>query len=179
MYLNAVHKKVKAPFNFDEVDMNRRKMLTVIHNTPIAQNVGKALKEFYRVKNIKDRSSSEVHEIIEMNKSMMKNPASFNTAIVSTAISMTAEDTLKDVNGMISGTKRFNKEEMKTKLELLDKTSKIAKEIGMTHVLDRLNDRMQLENKGKSFNNTLKQIQSNISKRNVRKQVNPANTVSL
>ena len=179
VYLNAVDKNEKGPFNFEEVDLNRRKMLTVIHNTPITKNVEKAMKEYFKIYSLNDRTPSEVHEIIDMNRRMIKNPASFNKGIVSAAISYTAEDTLKEVNEMMNGSKKFNKDKMKTNLELLDKTSKIAKSIGLTSVLDRLNSTMEIKGKGKTFNESLKKIQGEVSKRNVRKQINPASKVSL
>ena len=177
LYLKAVHENASKPFDFDKVDLDRRKMLTVIHSTPIVDNIGNAMKELFTINGTAERSHSEIHEIMGMNRHMVKDPASFNKAIVSSAIKKTAEDALKSVTDMMSA-KNYNKNELKSKLELLDLTTKIAREIGMTGVLDDINRNNVIPNKGASFNDTLKKIQTKINERNVKKQVEPAAKVA-
>ena len=91
---------------------------------------------------------------------------------------MTAEDALNQVNNMLSQNK-FNRDDMKSKLELLDLTTKIAKEVGMNNVLENLNKEQVSPYKGTNFASTLKQIQNKVNEKNVKKQVEPAKGVTL
>jgi uncharacterized protein YihD (DUF1040 family) len=179
MYLKAVNKKIgDAPFDFEEFDINRRKLLTVIEGTPILENVGKSIKKHFEINNAENNNPVQIHELLDAQKQAIGTPVSFNTKIISEAIKMTAEDALNQVNNMLSQNK-FNRDDMKSKLELLDLTTKIAKEVGMNNVLENLNKEQVSPYKGTNFASTLKQIQNKVNEKNVKKQVEPAKGVTL
>ncbi len=179
LYLQAVEKNMNNDnFNFDTVDQNRRKVLTVIKDTPIVDNIGKCLKNYFDMSGEAENSHAEQRVSIDFRRESLKNPEQFNKIIVASAVELTVKNSLKDIVSMTQR-KNYNRQDMKKALETLDKTTKIAREIGATNVLERVNKHLTADFKGATFDETLKKLQENVNKVNVRKQEEPAKGVRM
>ena len=187
LYLKAVEESGHGEINIEEIDQNRRKILTLINGTPIRDNIEVCMKKHFRCKKYEEdiqskNFSAERRKQLRNRLTEMTNkissPEAFNMHIVGDAVEMTVKNSIENITELLKNA-RNNKEQLKTELESLSKVTMVAKGVGLSYVLDSFNDELNAQFKGETFDETVKNIQGLAKTKMVQKQVETAKKVEL
>lgn len=185
LYLKALEESKPEEFNFEEVDQNRRKILTLINNTPIRNKIEECMKKHFRLKkfekdiekfSVSAESREEMRDYLSEKENMISTPSKFNMHIVGEAVEMTVKEYLTNINRLMNDA-RNNKEQIKTEFESFSKVVMVAKGIGLSYILDSCNTEIKENYKGNTFEETMKNLQALAKTKLVQKQVDPAKKV--
>lgn len=192
LYLDAETKNQPGKLSFDELDENRRKILTVIHKTSIPEKIKESLTEHYKsnvlphitvnLQNGVIRNDESVRNVaknhVRGKKNEIINYSDFGSVIINKAVVASLKDSIEKVNRLLEKPAE-NKQKLKSAMESLSTTAMIVKGVGLPDALNKANEDWKIDNKGKTFDETLKNLEQGLKAKLGRKLEAPAKRVTV
>ena len=179
LYLKTVEQNALGDQSMEQIDANRRRILTAIHETPIVDNLTECIREYFNIGATDNKAFQQIRVELDAKRAAIKEPAEFNQKVLSKAVEKTATKLFDQMVQLMDGTVPYDKDTMKATLEMLDKTSKIAKALSLPNAIENANGKVPENFRGANYKETILKVQNKINEQNLKKQVEPAKGVKF